>query len=79
MVANMTTKERIQAVIESFGEEELDELYRLVKNFAASRSPQQKNGIMAKLKGVKIEAPADFSANLDQYANGEKRVDDHFH
>jgi hypothetical protein len=75
----MTTKERIQAAIENVGEENLDELFRLVEDFVASRNTQPKTGIMAKLKSVKIEAPPDFAANLDQYLSGEKRVEDNLH
>jgi hypothetical protein len=71
----MTTKERILATIEGVGEENLDELYRLIQTFVASRTAQPKTGIMAKLKSVKIEAPADFAANL----SGEKRVEDNLH
>jgi hypothetical protein len=75
----MTTKERILATIEGVGEENLDELYRLIQTFVASRTVQPKTGIMAKLKSVQIEAPADFAANLDQYLSGEKRVEDNLH
>jgi hypothetical protein len=66
----MTTKERILATIEDVAEENLDDLYQLIQNFVASRKPQAKAGIMAKLRGVKIEAPADFAANLDQRQPG---------
>jgi hypothetical protein len=65
-VTAMTTKERILATIEGVGDENLDELYRLIRSFVASRTAQPKAGIMAKLKGVKIEAPPDFTAKLDQ-------------
>ena len=44
----MTTKERIQAAIEHIGDENLDELYNLICNFAATkeaeRSHSQPNG-----------------------------------
>jgi hypothetical protein len=75
----MTTKERIQTAIDSVGEQDLDELYDLVRHFVESRAARPSTGIMAKLKGIKIEAPADFAANLDQYASGEKRVEDGLH
>ncbi|HKI31735.1 MAG TPA: hypothetical protein VKA46_07695 [Gemmataceae bacterium] len=75
----MTTKERIQAAIDTIGDEDLDELYSVIRNFAATKAAQPTTGIMAKLKGIKIEAPADFAANLDQYASGEKRVEDNLH
>jgi hypothetical protein len=75
----MTTKERILATIEGVSEENLDELYRLIQTFVASRTAHPKTGIMAKLQSVKIQAPADFAANLDQYLSGEKRVEDNLH
>jgi hypothetical protein len=75
----MTTKERIQAAIDALGDEDLDELYRVIHTFVASKAAPAGTGIMAKLKGIKIEAPADFAANLDQYASGEKRVEDNLH
>jgi hypothetical protein len=75
----MTTKERILATIEDVADGHLDELYELIQNFVASRTAPAKASIMAKLRGVKIEAPADFAANLDQYLSGEKRVEDHLH
>jgi hypothetical protein len=48
-------------------------------NGAREAKQPHKPGIMAKLKDVKIEAPADFAANLDLYMSGEKRVDENLH
>ena len=31
--------------------------------------------LMERLRQIKIDAPEDFSANVDQYMNGEKKVD----
>jgi hypothetical protein len=76
----MTTKERIYAEIEQVGEDNLDELYGVIKSFVASKAAQPKPpGIMSKLKAVKIEAPEDFAANLDLYASGEKRAEENLH
>ena len=72
----MTTKQLIQAEIDALGEEDLGELYEVVKRFAASKSEGNGSGILAKLRAVKIDAPPDFAANLDLYRSGEKRVDD---
>lgn len=33
-----------------------------------------KTSLLSTLKQIKINAPADFSANLDAYLNGEKNV-----
>jgi hypothetical protein len=46
---------------------------------SADQTSPGRPGIMAKLKSIKIEAPADFAANFDQYASGEKRVEDNLH
>ncbi len=67
----MTTRELIQAEIANIPEEKLGELYRLIQRFTTVKAPPS-NGIMAKLQGVQIEAPADFAANLDLYLSGEK-------
>lgn len=75
----MTTKELIQAEIDNLREEYLDELYRLIKNFAQSKQNGKKQSLMSKLKSIKIEAPEDFAANLDLYLSGEKRVEPDLH
>jgi hypothetical protein len=76
----MTTKQLIHEQIEAARDEDLDELYRLVQTFVQSKADTAGTpGIMAKLRQIKIQAPADFSANLDQYATGEKRVENDLH
>lgn len=67
----MTTRELIQAEIANVPEEKLDELYRLVQRFATAETPPS-GSIMAKLREIRIEAPADFATNLDLYMSGEK-------
>ena len=69
----MTTRELIQAEIANVPEEKLGELYRLIKHFATPKAPPS-SSIMAKLREIRIEAPADFAANLDLYMSGEKNV-----
>ncbi len=71
----MTTKEEIQAEIDSLNEEYLDELYLLIKDFAQSKVHQKKPSFMSKLKQIKINAPEDFAANIDLYLSGEKSVE----
>lgn len=70
----MTKKELIYAEIDKLKEENLDELYEVVKRFAQIKLAPQKSGALAKLKRVKIQAPVDFAANLDLYLNGEKQI-----
>ena len=75
----MTTIELIQGEIAKIPEKDLGELYGLVRDFAATKAAGSKSSIMAKLREVRIEAPADFAANLDLYLSGEKRVDEDVH
>lgn len=71
----MITKETIKSEIEKVPEERLDELFRVVRAFTIVRPESDGQSFLAKLKNIRIDAPADFSANLDQYSNGEKSVD----
>ena len=66
----MISRHLIQAEISKIPDERLDELYGVIRQFAASRHAASqpinaKLGIMAKLREVRIEAPPDFAANLD--------------
>lgn len=69
----MTTKELIKAEIDNLSEEDLDELYALIKSFARTRDQGKKEGLLSKLQSIQIDAPEDFAANLDLYVSGEKR------
>ena len=75
----MTTKELIRAEIDQVSEGDLDELYKLVKNFAQSKQQNPKQSLMSKLRSIKIDAPKDFSTNFDLYLSGEKRADPDLH
>jgi hypothetical protein len=75
----MTTLELIQAEIGRIPEESLAELYGVIQNFAASKAASPRPSIMAKLQEVRIEAPADFAANLDLYLSGEKSFGEGIH
>lgn len=71
----MTTKELIKAEIDNVDDKYLDELYSVIKTFVEARTVPQKGGFMSRLKRIKINAPEDFSANLDLYVSGEKRIE----
>ena len=71
----MTTKELIQAEIETLSEEDLNELYAVIKHFAQSKRHIKQQSFMAKLKRIQIDAPEDFATNLDLYVSGEKRAE----
>jgi hypothetical protein len=68
----MTTKELIQAEIDRISEEDLDELYSVVRDFTQSKQQSRKPSLMTKLRAIKIDAPEDFSTNFDLYTSGEK-------
>ena len=69
----MSTKQLIEEEIQQLDENQLNELYRIVKGLSSQKRAAA-TGLMAKLRGVHIDAPEDFASNLDQYASGEKRV-----
>ncbi len=71
----MTTKELIKAEIDNLNEEDLDELYNFVQTLAQSKTRTGKQGLLTKLQEIRIDAPADFAANLDLYLSGEKSVE----
>jgi len=75
----MTTKELIQAEIDRVSEDDLDELYSLVKDFTQSKQPSRKQSLMSKLRAIRIEAPEDFSTNFELYASGEKGAEPDLH
>jgi hypothetical protein len=69
----MMTKERIHAEIDRAPEEDLDELYSLIKRSLADQEPRaSKPGLLDRLKWIQIDAPEDFAANLDLYMSGGK-------
>ena len=71
----MTMKERIKEEIDRLDEEQLEELYEVVKGLAESKEGGPELSLMARLKRIEIDAPEDFAANLDLYLSGEKRVE----
>ncbi len=75
----MTTRELIESEIGKIPEDRLDELYGLIRDFAAARTASARPGIMAKLRDVRIEAPSDLATNLDLYLSGEKNVSEDIH
>lgn len=72
----MSTKELIEAEISRLSEEELNQLYQLIKDFVQAKEQPRKPSIMAQLREIKIYAPRDFAENFDLYASGEKSEDE---
>lgn len=75
----MTTKKLIQAEIERLPEEDLDDLYEIIKKFVQSRPKRDGQTLMSKLRSIHIEGPSDFAADLDLYLSGEKRFEEDVH
>ena len=76
----MTTKEQIKAEIDNLKEDslekgDLDELYKMIKDFVQARSAPKKGSLMSRLRKIKIDVPEDFSTNLEQYMSGEKTIE----
>ncbi|MBI1829929.1 MAG: hypothetical protein HYR84_00600 [Planctomycetes bacterium] len=73
----MSTKERIKAVIDTVAEDKLDDLYKVVSEFAVAQNGEHNPGIMERLLAMKkFDGPPDFAENLDQYMSGEKSLED---
>jgi hypothetical protein len=68
----MNTKELILDELDKLEEDSLQELYGLIKNFANNKTSDKKQGALAKLKKIKIQAPVDFASNIDLYLKVEK-------
>ena len=61
----MSTKELIQAELDILSDEDLEVLYALIKQFIQSKRPAKSRSLLATLRGIQIDAPPDFAANLD--------------
>jgi hypothetical protein len=70
----MITKEEIKSEIEKVPEEHLTELYQIVRRFTQTKPSSSEPTLMSKLKRIRINAPADFSENIDLYLTGEKTI-----
>jgi hypothetical protein len=71
----MVTREEIKSELEKVPEERLAELYQLVRDFIRSKPSSSKPTLMSKLSRIRINAPPDFSENIDLYLTGEKSIE----
>jgi hypothetical protein len=69
----LTTKELIEAELSRMSEQELDELYKLIKGLIQSRAQVNGQSILVKLQGIQFDGPEDLAENHDLYLSGEKR------
>ncbi len=75
----MSTKELIQAELDTFSDEDLDGLYIVIKHFIQSKRDAKPRSLMATLRDIQIDARPDLAGNLDQYVSGEKRAESDLH
>jgi hypothetical protein len=68
----MATKELIKAEIDALPDEAMDELYKLVKDFKQSSQKSDKpKSFFEAIRGIEIDAPADFSTRIHEYLYGD--------
>ncbi len=70
----MTTKELIQAELDRLSEEQLDQLYRVIRRLTRAEEEAGNASLMSRLRQIRIDAPEDFASNHDRYLSGEKRA-----
>ncbi len=70
----MTIKEIIKEEIDNLSDKNLDELYKIIKRFPKTKTSVNSPNLLSKLERIQIDAPEDFSTNLDLYLSGEKCV-----
>lgn len=70
----MVTRELIYSEIERMNVEDLDELYKLIRQLSRAKRKSKKKGALSRIKRVKVSAPKDFSINHDRYITGERRA-----
>lgn len=58
--------------IKTLPESEQERIALLIIKEITAENPPKKQGVLSKLKEIKIQAPEDFAQNIDLYLNGEK-------
>ena len=58
----MSTKEMIFSQLSILSENDLNELYLMIKQFVEVKRRTEPSSLMSKLKQVRIDAPPDFAA-----------------
>lgn len=70
----MVTREIIHSEIDKLTVEDLEELYKLIRQLSRAKRKTRKKGTLSRIKRVKISAPKDFSINHDSYVIGKARA-----
>jgi hypothetical protein len=69
----MTIREKLVEKVQNLPEESLSKVYEFVETV---EKMDEKPSLMEQLRKIKIQAPRDFSRNIDLYMSGEKKIED---
>ena len=69
----MNIREEIIIKVQNLPESVLPEVYKVVEKL---EEKEKQPGLLRRLQKIKIEAPRDFSRNIDLYLNGEKSIEE---
>jgi hypothetical protein len=68
------TKELLKNQIDKIDEKKLEEVFYIISYYLKKEKSATGKDLMANLRSISIDGPADFSQNLDLYLNGEKSL-----
>lgn len=60
----MTTQKLIESELSNLSEEQLNQVYEVIKKFHNYPQNPTKSSLMAQLKQIEIDAPQDFSVTI---------------
>ncbi len=69
----MTIREKLVQKVQNLPEDSLTKVYEFVETI---ENADEKPSLMQQLRQIKIQAPKDFSRNIDLYMSGEKKIED---
>lgn len=69
----MNIREEIVAKVQVLPESILPEVFEILEKIELK---QNKPSLMERLRKIEIDAPPDFSRNIDLYLSGEKKIDE---
>jgi hypothetical protein len=69
----MTIREKLVEKVQNLPEESLSKVYEFVETVEKT---DETEGLLKRLRKIKIQGPKDFSRNIDLYLSGEKKIED---
>ena len=70
----MISRELIKSEIEKVPENQLEELYSVVRTYSKPTENGDERSLLSKLREITIDGPEDFAENIDLYMTGEKTI-----